>query len=667
MVLRQNANRLCCLTALWLLPLLAGCKASGQGDLSAPSEPAAAVAEAPARPDVLMLDQGRMMADIEFLAADEQNGRYTLNDDLKLSVDFLTNRYQELQISPLGDSYLHNYKLITGVSVKSPPKLALTTGKRSKQVDAKVIAPMAASGTGEVTAPVVFVGYAAKADPVPGKPGDPESGIPATPGRPGYDDLEGIDLKGKIALVLLDSPGRPNLREIFRVLQAINGDFEKRVGPLKQAKDAKGLQKLHKDIHKRLLALLSPMLPGVDLAATLWPLPEDPMQLSLSLQQDVFAPIMAKAAEIPGPQFGMEAGQMSTKLKRLKAAGAVGVIAVRGPRSFVDDKARKQDKLPDLSKPQTRELSDEEPLPIVQIQWKPAERYLKGAKVSLTKLQKAIDTELKPQSRELGMEATLVTDMDHAIREVPNVVATIPGSEKPDELVVIGAHYDHIGTDGEQGHCSPIEKDGTTDKICNGADDNASGTAMVLEVARQIAALPQKPKRTLVFTHFSGEELGLYGSKAMVKNPPFALDKVVAMINLDMVGRLGRRGLAIGGIHSSEQWMPLLDKLGNRDMTVIYEGSVTGRSDHANFYRRDIPVLFFFTGIHSDYHRAGDHANKINIQGMASIGEVVSGVMLALGDGYDVAFSKPGKNGGISSGLPGQDPDTLVKKVKAKK
>jgi len=658
MGMRLFATRLCCLTALSLFPLLTACKPSG-GDLSKPATPTNP-APVDASTEVFSLDPGRMMADIEFLADDQRNGRFTLNEDLKLSVDYLVARYQQLGIAPLGDSYLHNYKLVTEVSATAPPQLGLTIGKRSKQVDGKHLVPLSASGSGEVTAPVVFVGYAAEAQAVAGTPGDPESGIPDTPGRPAYDDLAGVDLKGKIALVLLDSPGRPNLREVFRVLQEINAEFEKRVGPLKQAKDVPGLEKLHADIRTQLLGLLGPMLPGVDLAASLWPLPEDPLTLGLSLQTDVFAPVMAKAAEIPGPQFGMGAGQLSTKLKRLRKAGAVGVIAVRGPRSFVDDKTRKQDKLPDLGKTKAREVTQDAPLPVVQMQWRAADKYLRPAKVSLTGLQKAIDSKLVPQSKALNVEATLATSLATKTIEIPNVVATIPGSENPDEIVVIGAHYDHIGGAGEHGQCTPIEDD----KICNGADDNASGTAMVLELARAFTEHNPKPKRTLVFTHFSGEELGLYGSRAMVRNPPFELNKVVAMINLDMVGRLGRRGLAIGGIHSSDQWMPLLDELGNRDMTVIYEGSVTSRSDHAGFYKHNIPVLFFFTGIHGDYHRAGDHADKVNIPGMQTIGEIVSGVMLALGNGYPLAFRKPGKHGGISQGLPGQDPDTLIKKVK---
>jgi Zn-dependent M28 family amino/carboxypeptidase len=138
------------------------------------------------------------------------------------------------------------------------------------------------------------------------------------------------------------------------------------------------------------------------------------------------------------------------------------------------------------------------------------------------------------------------------------------------------------------------------------------------------------------------------------------------MVNLDMVGRLGRRGLAVGGIGSSEDWMPLLDRIGANGMSVLYERAVATRSDHANFYREKIPVLFFFTGIHADYHRAGDHADKINVEGLRSIGEVVAQVMLALADGHEIHYTPPADGDGLSNGLPGDDPTTVEKRVMAK-
>jgi len=111
--------------------------------------------------------------------------------------------------------------------------------------------------------------------------------------------------------------------------------------------------------------------------------------------------------------------------------------------------------------------------------------------------------------------------------------------------------------------------------------------------------------------------------------------------------------------------MPLLDEVGPAGLEVLYEASVATRSDHASFYRKDIPVLFFFTGVHADYHRPGDHADKINLAGMGSIGQIVGGVMAALGDGYKLPWKPPGAGGGLSQGLPGSDPATVVKRVKA--
>ena len=112
--------------------------------------------------------------------------------------------------------------------------------------------------------------------------------------------------------------------------------------------------------------------------------------------------------------------------------------------------------------------------------------------------------------------------------------------------------------------------------------------------------------------------------------------------------------------------MPLLDKVGTEGLAVLYEGSVATRSDHANFYRKQVPVLFFFTGTHADYHRPGDHAEKINYEGLMSIGAIVHGVGRALADGQAVPYKAPPEGGGLASGLPGSNPATVIKRVPAK-
>ena len=273
------------------------------------------------------------------------------------------------------------------------------------------------------------------------------------------------------------------------------------------------------------------------------------------------------------------------------------------------------------------------------------------AEVSRSRVLEGIKVSLAPKPREIH-------------RPVPNVLATLVGRDRPSEIVILGAHYDHIGTDSQGVFCRPSPGQTEPDSICNGADDNASGTAMVVEIARALASAGYRPSRTIVFAHFAGEELGLHGSRALVETPPalppFRGGKVVAMINLDMVGRLGDKGLAVGGIGSSEGWMEILNGVDDQGMSVVYERAISGRSDHAPFYEKQIPVLFFFTGLHDDYHRAGDEAAKINREGMTSIARMVTDTLVAVANGHPMAFTPPrSPNEGIVPRMPGTDPTTL--------
>jgi Zn-dependent M28 family amino/carboxypeptidase len=255
-------------------------------------------------------------------------------------------------------------------------------------------------------------------------------------------------------------------------------------------------------------------------------------------------------------------------------------------------------------------------------------------------------------------------------KAVPNVLAALPGRTRPDEIVLLGAHYDHIGTAGQGIFCRPSPGQTEPDTICNGADDNASGTAMVLEIARALAETGYRPARTIVFAHFAGEELGLHGSHALANEPPdlppFRNGRVVAMINLDMVGRLGEAGLAIGGIGSSSAWMDILSEIDEHGMSVVYERAISGRSDHASFYEKQVPILFFFTGVHEDYHRAGDEAAKINLAGMKSIAHMVKDTLLQVADGRPIPFTAPRTPAeGIVPRMPGTDPSTLEHRAEA--
>lgn len=220
----------------------------------------------------------------------------------------------------------------------------------------------------------------------------------------------------------------------------------------------------------------------------------------------------------------------------------------------------------------------------------------------------------------------------------PNVLAWIEGSERPEEIVLLGAHYDHIGTKEFGTFCrGPSNDTDPDDAICNGADDNASGTAVLMNIARAMGSSGYRPKRSVVFASFAAEELGLHGSRALSEHPPaaepFARGTVVAMLNMDMVGRLGEEGLQVGGEKTSAAWPAMIAAKAPASLDIVHPKSVTGRSDHAHWFRRGVPVLFFFTGLHEDYHRTSDELETLNLEGMADIADLILGITMELADG----------------------------------
>ncbi len=204
-----------------------------------------------------------------------------------------------------------------------------------------------------------------------------------------------------------------------------------------------------------------------------------------------------------------------------------------------------------------------------------------------------------------------------------NVMGRIPGNGEFDGVIVIGAHYDHLGF-GDDGSLEPDSR-----AIHNGADDNASGTAALLEVARQMSERRGQLKRDVLFMAFSAEERGLVGASNIVRRPPegLVIENIVAMVNMDMVGRLRDEKLSVLGGDSAEEWDdlvgPLCDHYGF-ECTVGGDGF--GSSDQSAFFAADVPVLHFFTGTHSEYHKPSDDANLINAEGGARIAWLVSDV-----------------------------------------
>lgn len=202
--------------------------------------------------------------------------------------------------------------------------------------------------------------------------------------------------------------------------------------------------------------------------------------------------------------------------------------------------------------------------------------------------------------------------------------------------VILGAHYDHLGY-GED-HNSLFT--GSTPQIHNGADDNASGTAALIELGKQLKKSKLKNNNYL-FIAFSGEELGLYGSKYYTENPTIDFSKANYMINMDMVGRLNdsTHGLTIGGYGTSPTWGQELSAT-DKYLKINFDSSGTGPSDHTSFYRKDMPVLFFFTGAHSDYHKPTDDADKINYNGELLLIKYIYAVIEKTNKKGKLAFTK---------------------------
>ena len=263
------------------------------------------------------------------------------------------------------------------------------------------------------------------------------------------------------------------------------------------------------------------------------------------------------------------------------------------------------------------------------------------------------------QAARRGEAATLRTDVSPRNARARNVAAVLRGSDpaRENEWLVVGAHYDHLGLGGE-GSLAP-DDEGT---VHNGADDNASGTAVLLEVARRLSR-GDRPRRSVLFLAFTGEEKGLWGSSHYVRDPLRPLERTVAMLNLDMVGRLGDGPLTVYGTGTAEEWPDLLEgatRSLDRPLALNQVPDGFGPSDHSVFHARGLPVLHFFTNTHPDYHRPGDDWQKIDEEGLTRVADLVTEVSrrLAGEPGRSVAeltpSASPNPHAGPVTGEPGQ-------------
>src|SRR5262249_25242122 len=254
---------------------------------------------------------------------------------------------------------------------------------------------------------------------------------------------------------------------------------------------------------------------------------------------------------------------------------------------------------------------------------------------------KALEDTRAPVSFPTGARAHVRVDLGSDEIRGANVIGVLPGTDPAlaDEAVVIGAHYAHLG-----------RVDGV---IYPGADDNASGAATVVALARAFGAAGG-PGRTLVFALFGAEEVGLIGSGHYVTNPVVPLARTVAMVNFDMVGRLGDRRITVAGGDSGSGLRALAREAAQKEgITIDLQGPRYGPSDHSKFYDAGVPILFFHTGSHDDYHRPTDTADKIDADGMARVAAIAARVIDRLATDPRPVYAKltpPARRRGGDSG-----------------
>ncbi len=295
--------------------------------------------------------------------------------------------------------------------------------------------------------------------------------------------------------------------------------------------------------------------------------------------------------------------------------GAKGIVFITEPSHAVDDLG-----------PTERQVEESDMgIPAVHVKRDFVMKPFGAAGKNLAELQKAIDKDLQPQSFEpAGLRARIATDVTRNRKMVRNVLASLEGSDPAlkDQWIVIGAHYDHLGL-GNRNSLAPS----LIGLVHHGADDNASGTAGVIALARRAASEKPQWKRSVLFMAFAGEEIGLLGSSYFVNHPNVPVASIDAMINMDMIGRMTKDKLYVGGVGTSPGLKPALEQLDkDAGIDLNFSESGYGSSDHTSFNAKKIPVLFFFSGLHTDYHKPSDTADKINADGAEKVLSLVYGL-----------------------------------------
>lgn len=307
---------------------------------------------------------------------------------------------------------------------------------------------------------------------------------------------------------------------------------------------------------------------------------------------------------------------INDRIKHVEQAGATGLLVI--------NTSKQEDNLAFDAKGKKATAT----IPVIYLSKEIVKKYLKDANTAI--------------------EVKFKIDIQEKKRVGTNVLAYI--DNQADKTIIIGAHYDHLGY-GEDKNSLYAGKE---KMIHNGADDNASGVAALIELSRILKAV-QYTNNNYLFIAFSGEELGLYGSKYFTENPTIAIDKANYMVNMDMIGRLNdsTKAFTVGGFGTSPTWGNIIQQgIQTKDsISIKIDSSGTGPSDHSSFYRKNIPVLFFFTGTHGDYHKPGDDIDKINFGGEDKIVQYIVELIKKTDNEPKLVFTKTRENssGGSST------------------
>jgi len=531
--------------------------------------------------------ESRLAETARYLASDELEGRGVGTKGLDAAAEFIAKEFRDIGLKTelFDGGPFQKFKMTTGAKQGEGNTLAFVgpasdgEPRRIELKPTEAFNPLAVGGSGKFDLPLVFAGY----------------GITAK--KEHYDDYAGIDVKGKAVIVLRHEPQQANPHSVFEgtdnssyapFRRKISNAYEHGAAAIIFVTDEFDIKKSIAALRKRWQAAV-----------------------------DEIADVNRKFKDIKEPSEE-EWQKHETKIQNL----------TDDVRRYSDELKKAQDPLLPFEGA-GHEDSEGRDFPVLVVRRAELDQLIKTALgTSLSQLEREIDQGPTPHSRELtGWRVEGETSVQRQEVEVKNVIGILEG-EGPhaDETIVVGAHYDHLGFGGT-GSAAP-----GVHEIHNGADDNGSGTTVLIEVARKLAAGP-KPARRIVFIAFTGEERGLVGSARYVREPLIPIKNTVAMLNLDMVGRLDGEKLIVHGTGTAKEFDALADKFGKDfGFKITKKPGGFGPSDHSSFYGAKVPVLFFFTGTHTDYHRPSDDYDKLNVSGMRRISELVAHAATTLAD-----------------------------------